>query len=161
MNVTQKIIVFFLFALLQVGLSAQTSLPDLQLKDINGKSFSLQEYAKNKTIVFSFWATWCVPCINELDAISEDYDDKKSELNFELIAVSIDDEKTKSRVKPMINGKGWDYKILMDTNQAFKRALNISSVPYVIIVKNGKIVYTHSGYTPGGEKELYAKLKSL
>jgi peroxiredoxin len=161
MNVTQKIIVFFLFAFLQVGLSAQTSLPDLQLKDINGKSFSLQEYAKNKTIVFSFWATWCVPCINELDAISEDYDDKKSELNFELIAVSIDDEKTKARVKPMINGKGWDYKILMDTNQAFKRALNISSVPYVIIVKNGKIVYTHSGYTPGGEKELYAKLKSL
>ena len=139
MNATQKLFTFLLFIFLQVGLNAQTSLPDLQLKDINGKSFSLQEYAKNKTIVFSFWATWCVPCINELDAISEEYEDKKSELNFELIAVSIDDEKTKARVKPMINGKGWDYKILMDTNQAFKRALNISNVPYVIIVKTEKL----------------------
>ena len=161
MNTTQKLFTFLFLIWIQVGLNAQTSLPDIQLKDINGNSYSLKEYSKNKTIVFSFWATWCVPCINELDAISEEYDEKKTELNFELIAVSVDDEKTKARVKPMINGKGWDYKILMDTNQAFKRALNISSVPYVIIVKNGKIVYTHSGYTPGGEKELYTKLKSL
>lgn len=89
--------------------------------------------------MFCFWATWCVPYINEIDAISEEYDDKNSELNFELIAVSNDDEKTKARVKPMINSKGWDYRILMDTNQAFKRALNISNVPYVIIVKTEKL----------------------
>ncbi len=157
-----KTVYVFVFIMLFSFLShAQTSVPDLKLNDINGKSVSLKEYSKDKLIVFSFWATWCVPCINELDAISEDYDTKKSELKFELIAVSIDDAKTKSRVKPMVSGKGWDYKILLDTNQAFKRAMNISSVPFVVVVKNGKVVYTHSGYTPGAEKELYKKLKTL
>lgn len=156
---TLNFIVFFLF--FSVLSHAQTSVPDIKLNDINGKSLSIKEYSKDKLIVFSFWATWCVPCINELDAISEDYDTKKSELKFELIAVSIDDEKTKSRVKPLVSGKGWDYKILMDTNQAFKRAMNISSVPFVVVVKNGKVVYTHSGYTPGAEKELYKKLKTF
>lgn len=150
------------FTLLFVAISySQTQIPDLNVTDINGKNISLKEITKDKTVVFSFWATWCVPCINELDAIAEDYNKKKEELNFELIAVSIDDARNKTRVKPLVNGKGWEYKILMDTNQNFKRAMNISSVPYVIIVKNGKIVHAHSGYTPGAEKELYKKLKSL
>lgn len=147
--------------LLTIVAFAQTQLPELTLTDINGKNVSLKDISKDKTVVFSFWATWCVPCINELDAIAEDYDKLKKELNFELIAVSIDDARAKTRVKPLVNGKGWDYKILMDTNQTFKRAMNITSVPYVILVKNGKIVHTHSGYTPGSEKELYKKIKSL
>lgn len=140
---------------------AQNSVPNLELKDLDGKSLNIQEYTKNKLVVFSFWATWCVPCINELDAIAEDYDDLSDDIGFELIAVSTDDARTKSRVKPMVNGKGWEYRILMDSNQGFKRAMNISSIPYVVVVKDGKIVHTHSGYTPGSEKELYKKLKEL
>ena len=140
---------------------SQTALPDIQLKNMDGQRISILELSKDKAIVFDFWATWCVPCINELDAISDEYEDLQDDFNFELIAVSIDDARTKSRVKPMVNGKGWDYEILLDSNQKLKRALNITSVPYVIIVKNGKIVYTHSGYTPGAEQELFEKFQSF
>ena len=140
---------------------SQTTLPNIQLKNLSGETISIQEISKEKVIIFDFWATWCVPCINELDAISDEYEDLQDEFNFELIAVSIDDARTKSRVKPMINGKGWEYEVLLDSNQKLKRALNISSVPYVIIVKNGKVVYTHSGYTPGAEQELYEKFQSF
>ena len=142
-------------------LNAQNALPDVQLTNLDGKSVSIQEMSKDKVLVYSFWATWCVPCINELDAIAEEYEDLQDDFDFELVAISIDDARGKSRVKPMVNGKGWEYEILLDTNQKLKRALNISSVPYVIIVKNGKIVYTHSGYTPGSEEELYEKFQSF
>ena len=154
-----SILIVIIFASLVV--KAQTSLPDIQLTDIDGKSVSIQELSKDKVIVYSFWATWCVPCINELDAIAEEYEDLQDDFDFELVAISIDDARTKSRVKPMINGKGWEYDILLDSNQKLKRALNIANVPYVIIVKNGKIVYTHSGYTPGSEQELYEKFQSF
>lgn len=157
----QKLSFLFAFLLLSLFSNAQTALPDLQLQTIDGKSVSIQEMTKDKVIVFDFWATWCVPCINELDVISEDYEDMQEEFGFELVAISVDNARSKSRVKPMVNGKGWDYKVLLDSNQKLKRALNISSVPYVIIVKNGKVVYTHSGYTPGAEEELFEKFKAF
>ncbi|HFS68222.1 MAG TPA: TlpA family protein disulfide reductase, partial [Flavobacteriia bacterium] len=142
--------------LISFNFYAQKNLPDLKLKNLNGKTVLLSEFTKNKTVVLSFWATWCGPCINELDAIAEQYDELQDE-GFELIAISIDDSRTKSRVKPLVNGKDWEYTILLDSNQELKRSLNIVNVPYVIIVKNNKIVYTHSCYNPGSEEEIIKK----
>ncbi len=157
----QKTSILFFFLLSSLFINAQTSLPDISLKNMDGQLVSLKEISKDKVLVFDFWATWCVPCINELDAIAEEYTDLQDEFGFELIAVSTDDARTKSRVKPLVNGKGWEYEILLDPNQKFKRAMNISTVPFVMIVKNGKIMYYHSGYTPGAEQELYEKFKSF
>ena len=99
--------------------------------------------------------------MNELDAIKENYKDWTKELNMEVIAVSIDDTRTQKRVKPLLNGKNWPYKVLLDTNQDLKRALSIANVPYTVVVKNQKIVYVHNGYSQGAEKELFIKLKQL
>jgi thiol-disulfide isomerase/thioredoxin len=142
---------------------AQNNLPDLSLSNLEGKIVSLKnEFSeKDKLYVFSFWATWCGPCINELDELNEVQQDWKKVANFEVIAVSTDDSRTQKRVKPLINGKGWDYKILLDTNQDFKRALSIVNIPYTIVVKNGKIVHIQNGYVPGSELELFEKLKTL
>jgi peroxiredoxin len=85
----------------------------------------------------------------------------KKSLNFEIIAVSTDDSRTQKRVKPLINGKGWDFKVLLDTNQDFKRALSIVNIPYTIVVKNSEIVHIQNGYVPGNEKVLLEKMKTL
>ncbi len=140
---------------------AQNKLPRISLKNTEGKRIDISKINTNNVTVFSFWATWCVPCINELDAISEDYSDWQNETNVEIIAVSVDDTRTASRVRPLVNGKSWDYQVLYDTNQEFKRAVNASSIPYLIIVKNNKIVYSHSGYTPGSEMKIYEKIKQF
>ena len=145
------------------NLYAQKQIPNLSLKNLDGKTISLKnDFAeKDKLYIFSFWATWCTPCIAELEEMSEVQDDWKKELNLEIIAVSVDDTRTQKRVKPLVNGKGWNYTILMDTNQEFKRALSIVNVPYTIVVKNGKIVHIQNGFVPGNEDELLAKLKTL
>jgi thiol-disulfide isomerase/thioredoxin len=115
----------------------------------------------DKLYLISFWATWCGPCINELDELNEVIDDWKKELNLEVIAVATDDARTQKRVKPMVNGKGWGYTILLDTNQDLKRALTIVNIPYTIVVKNNQILHIQNGYVPGSEVELLAKLKQL
>ncbi|SDW36290.1 AhpC/TSA family protein [Lutibacter oricola] len=141
---------------------SQNSLPNLSLKTIDGKTINLVDFGeKDQVVVYSFWATWCVPCINELDAINDEYEDWTEETNFKLIAVATDNARTSSRIKPLVNGKEWEYEILLDTNQDFKRAINANTIPHIIIVKNNKILYTHSGYTPGSEIELYEKIKEL
>ena len=155
----------YLVAVLLLSFStfSQSKLPNVTVKDLenNPINVSTDFVEQDKIYVFSFWATWCVPCINELEAINDVYSDWKKELNLELIAVSIDDSRTQKRVKPLLNGKGWEYKMLLDGNQDFKRALSIANIPYTIIVKNQKIVHIQNGYSQGAEKELFSVLKTL
>lgn len=151
--------------LLFVGFSAmaQKELPNLNLPNLEGKTLSLKNdfSEKDKIYIFSFWATWCTPCIQELDEMNNLQEEWKKSVNFEIVAISTDDSRTQKRVKPLINGKGWEFNVLLDTNQDFKRALSIVNIPYTIVVKNQKIVHIQNGYVPGSESELLEKLKSL
>lgn len=141
---------------------SQTNLPNITLKDLNGKSYNLARYnSSDKPVIISFWATWCGPCIKELKAINEVYGNWQKEFGVELVAVSIDDARTKSRVKPQVSGAGWKYTVLLDDNHELKRAMNIVNVPYTIIMYKGKVMFTHANYTPGIENEIYRELKSL
>ena len=157
-----KKLIMPLILLVSFAAISQSELPNIELKTIDGKTFNSQELSKdNKVTVVSLWATWCVPCLKELDAISEIYPDWQAETNVELFAVSVDDSRTVKRVKPLINGKGWDYTILLDTNNDFKRALGAATVPLTLLIKDNKIVFRHSGYSPGAEYELYEKIKEF
>lgn len=157
----KKILPLFLLMVSFCAIS-QNELPKVDLKTMDGKTVSSSELSKeDKIVIVSLWATWCVPCLKELDAISEVYDEWQSETNVELIAVSVDDSRTVKRVKPLINGKGWDYTILLDTNNDFQRALGAATVPLTLLIKNNEIVFRHSGYSPGSEMELYEKIKEL
>jgi len=153
------VIIFFSSSFALFG---QKTIPNATLTDLSGKKVDLYDQIdKDKITIISFWATWCVPCINELDAINDVYEEWKEDANIELIAISVDDARTQKRVKAMINGKGWDYKVFIDKNQSLKRALNISVIPHVIVLKGSKILYRHTGYTPGSEEELFEKIKKL
>lgn len=155
-------LIFPLLFIISFAAIAQNDLPNIELKTIDGNAFNSQELAKdNKVTIVSLWATWCVPCLKELDAINVIYPDWQAETNVELFAVSVDDSRTVKRVKPLINGKGWDYTILLDTNNDFKRALGAATVPLTLLIKDNKIVYRHSGYSPGAEYELYEKIKEF
>ena len=78
------------------------------------------------------------------------------------MAVSIDDEKTKSQVSVYVNGKAWDYMVLMDPNGDFKRAMGVNNVPHTFLInQEGAIVYTHNNYAPGDEEILYQEIKKL
>ena len=135
-------------------------LPSLVLKDLDGNDINLNTLVESENIfVFSFWATWCVPCINELDAISEVYEDWQDETKVKLIAIATDDTRTKKRVRPMVNGKSWEYLVLYDDNQDLKRALNITTLPHTLVLKNQKIIQRRTGYNPGVEDELYEIIK--
>ncbi len=158
-----KKLVLICIITLSSSLFAQHQMPSVLLKNLKGESINsnLDFQKKDVLYVFSFWATWCAPCVQELDAISDVYGDWKSKINIEIIAVSVDDARTEKRVKPLVNGKGWEYTVLLDTNQELKRSLSIANIPYVVVVKNKEIVYIQNGHSPGGEIELFEKLKSL
>jgi cytochrome c biogenesis protein CcmG, thiol:disulfide interchange protein DsbE len=159
----KKIFVSIITTLICLNCFGQSELPDVKLKTLSGDEVRFNSLGKNSdtVLVISLWATWCVPCIQELEAISEQYEDRQKETPFKLIAVSIDDSRTTQRVKPFVKGRGWPFEIYLDVNSDLKRALNINDVPHVLIIKQGKIVYQHNGYVAGNEEELFEKLETL
>lgn len=159
-----------LTSLLTIGLLSsftanvnEQTLPDISLKNTDGETININSYAKNgKFTAVSFWATWCGPCIKELDAVNENYEDWQEDYNFELVAVSIDNSRSSSKVKPLVAGKGWDYDVLLDPNKALANAMNVANPPMLFLVDtSGNIVYTHTGFKSGDELELEEKLKAL
>lgn len=157
-----KKIIPLLLLLVSLAATSQNEMPKVNLTTVDGHVFNSSSISTDdKVTIVSLWATWCVPCLKELDAISEIYDEWQEETGVELYAISVDDSRTVKRVKPLINGKSWDYTVLLDTNNDFKRALGAATVPLTLLVKNNEIVYRHSGYSPGAEYELYEKIKEF
>ncbi len=160
--IMKKLCVTVLCIVIGLAVMAQNELPNIKVKTLTGQEISFDQlgYNPDTAIIVSLWATWCVPCIQELETISDQYDERQKETPFKLIAISIDDSRTTKRVKPFVSGKGWPFEIFLDVNSELKRALNINDVPHILIIKNGKIVYQHNGYVAGNEVELFEKLRT-
>lgn len=156
---------FFLFIpcfLMYSFSQAQNELPAVKIKALNGQEINFNTLGENSdtAVIVSLWATWCIPCINELEAINDQYEERQKDSPFKLIAISVDDSRTSSRVRPFVKGRGWNFDIYLDVNNDLKRALNINDVPHVLIIRNGKIIYQHNGYIAGNEEELFEKIRS-
>ncbi len=138
-------------------------LPSYKLKNLKGEQVDLADFGKNgRPTIVSFWATWCKPCLSELNAIADYYEEWQDEYNVELVAVSLDNQRTAPKVKGVVNSLSWDYEILLDVNGESYRKFNFATPPYLVLVDaNGKIVYKHSGYLPGSEEEVEEKLVEI
>ncbi len=158
----KKLLFISLFILQGIFVFAQ-KLPSAEVKTLDNKTFNTSEISNNgKPIIISFWATWCKPCIKELTNINEEYQDLRDETGVKLIAVSIDEPRSSKRVAPFVNGRAWDYEVLLDVNSDFKRAMNVVNVPHTFLINGeGKIVWQHTSYVDGDEDELFEKVREL
>ncbi|MCK9304153.1 MAG: TlpA family protein disulfide reductase, partial [Bacteroidales bacterium] len=156
-NLSVSLCVTALLSLFSTPLSSQTSLPDMFAKGLDGKEVKLTDILTGeKPVVISFWATWCNPCVEELEAVSEKFESWQKEIDFTYVAISTDDVRSTSRVRSFVSGREWPFTVLIDANQEIMKAMNISSIPFTMILsKDGVVRYSHSGYIPGDEKTLF------
>jgi thiol-disulfide isomerase/thioredoxin len=146
--------------------SAQPSgrpLPEVVVKTVSGQNFIFNKLENGgKPIIVDFWATWCKPCIEELNAIHDNYADWQKETGVKVVAVSLDDARTMNRVAPMVNGRGWEYEVYIDPNSDLKRAMNVNMPPHTFVVNGkGEIVWQHVGFAEGNELELFDVVKKV
>lgn len=137
------------------------TLPDVDVKDLTGKMVKSSSLLNtNGLTIIDFWATWCKPCILELDNISDQYPRWQKETGVKIIAISIDDARNAAKVAPFVKGRDWTYEVYIDENSDFKRALNVGNIPHTFLLnKQGEIIWQHNSYASGDEDELYELIK--
>lgn len=163
MRTITAIVCFLLLHNFCVAQSSVRKIPVVNVKTLSGRTVSTGKLSNDgKPIIISFWATWCKPCVKELNAIAEVYEDWIDETGVKLIAVSIDDSRNTAKVGPFVNGKGWDYEVVLDVNRDFSRAMSVNTVPHTFLINGkGEIVWQHTTYADGDEDELYEVIKKV
>lgn len=166
MRMTNKVMILLLMSILVTTVFTQelNRVPSVKVKTMNGaKIVDAADFNNDgKPFVINFWATWCKPCIKELNNINEVYQDWVDETGVKIIAVSIDDSRNSKRVAPFVAGRGWEYEVYLDENSELRRAMNVTNPPHTFLVNSkGEIVWQHNGYAPGQEDELYEKILEL
>jgi len=165
----KNILLIGLFAFLFTASYAQENqknygkVPAIEVKTMDGNAFNMSSISNDgKPMIITFWATWCKPCIKEHDAINEVYEDWVDETGVKMYAISIDNARSSRGVLPLVNGKNWEFEVLLDENGNFKRAMNVNVPPHTFIVDgNGMIVWQHVGYLDGDEAEYIEVVKKL
>jgi cytochrome c biogenesis protein CcmG/thiol:disulfide interchange protein DsbE len=148
-----------------LGVRAQDKLsqaPNFTLPDLNGKKVALKSLLGKGPVFVHFWATWCVPCQEEmayLEKIYENYKDK----GLVIVAISNDDPKTVNKVKPFIKGRRYKFLVLLDTSQEVSNLYHVQDVmptDYLIDAK-GRVHKVYSGYHAGDEVTIEKDIVTL
>jgi peroxiredoxin len=140
---------------------AISSAPDFTATGVDGKTYKLQDALKKGPVLLDFWATYCKPCMQELPQMQklwEKYRDK----GFGFLTISGDDSRSISKLKPLIQSKGFKFPTLLDTDKKINNLYNVRNYPTsVLIAHDGRIVAQTQGYTPGDEKEMEKRILAL
>jgi peroxiredoxin len=141
--------------------SKDTDIPSVTVLDMQNKKVDTKTFSNNgKPIVILFWATWCKPCIQEMKAIHEVYEEWQEQTGVKIIAISIDDSRSSKKVAPFVKGRDWKFDVYIDENGDFRRAMNVNNPPHSFIIDaKGKIVWQHNGYAPGDEENMLKEIK--
>lgn len=127
---------------------------DFTLTDLDGKKVTLSDL-KGKNVYINFWATWCPWCIKELPDIEKVYQEYKDK---DLVILAIDLGENKDTVKSFIDQNKYNFKVLLDSDQAVAQAYNINSIPVSIFInKDGNIVAKRVGALTEEELQSYVK----
>ena len=131
--------------------------PAFQLDDIDGKPVRLEDL-RGKTVLLNFWATYCVPCLTELEAY-RGLQMRHGDEGLRIIAVSVDAPQTAARARSFARSRAFPFVVVLDPEQEAYRLYNVSTMPTsVLIDAQGRIVWRKEGFQPGDESDVERRI---
>jgi peroxiredoxin len=134
---------------------------DFTLNDLSGKAVSLSDF-RGKVVVISFWATWCQPCILELNTLKT-FLPKYEDQGLVILAIDTDGPETLPQARSVAKRNGWTMPVLLDQEGTVMSVLNPrGNTPYsVYIDRDGVVSYTHEGFSTGDAPKIEERIKKM
>lgn len=121
-----------------------------------GDTFTLSEQAGN-VVLINFWATWCGPCVEEMPALQDLYEEYGDSDNVRIILINAGE--SSQTVHRFLSQNGYTMPCIYDTDNTVNDQYGVMGIPYTVIFnKDGTVAETFEG-SYGCEKqyELYKK----
>src|SRR5581483_5311038 len=114
---------------------------------------------KGKITLINIWATWCVPCREELPAVQKQYEQLKDSKDLQVITIATDDNP--GLVRPFMDNQHYTFPVVLAHD--FAEQQGFSSIPRTWIVDAaGTLRAERIGYYPGDWPDaMLAKLKEI
>ena len=111
-------------------------------KTPDGRTIKLSDY-KGKVLFLNFWATWCLPCLEEMPAMNR-LNLKMQDKPFAMLAVNLVEEE--ARVKKFLVDKTFSFELLLDPDGLVSTDYAVANIPLTYILnQQGFIIHRALG----------------
>lgn len=132
--------------------------PDFTLRDLEGKSISLQSL-HGKVVILTFWATWCPACRSEMPSLNALY---RRLARQGVVVLGINGGEPTARVKSFMEKENLDFPVVMDESGDVHALYQIRQYPTMFIIdRQGRLVDRHIGLRDWNAPEHVQTLRSL
>ncbi len=115
--------------------------PNFSLSELNGEEINLQEFS-GKPVLINFWATWCIPCREEMPLIEKYYKDYYP--NLVVLGVNVGEKP--EIVRAFVDELGLTFPILMDQGNKISSLYKVLGFPTTIFIdEDGVLMYQYTG----------------
>lgn len=127
------------------GLAPGAKAPDFVVSRVDGAARKLSGY-RGKAVVLNMWATWCMPCVEEmpvLNAIQREFGAR----GLEVLGLAGDDDP--QRVRDFMVDHDLEFEVLLDPDGSVGTMYEITGYPETFFIdREGRIRWKFIGRLP-------------
>lgn len=135
----------------------EAQFPKVKGKTVDGKEIDVKSI-KAPVVILNFWASWCVPCLQEfpsLVALQKQFGPDK----VFVLGINSDEEDIEKNIKKTYEKQNLNFPSILDQGK-LSGLFNINNLPASLIFVEGKLLKAHIGITDFQERSLVSKIKS-
>ena len=125
---------------------------------VHAEELDLSAY-KGKVVYLDFWASWCVPCrlsFPWMNQVQQVYAPKG------VVVVAVNVDRDRAQADAFLSQMPHNFRVVYDPSGKIAGQFNFKDMPTsVLIGRDGKQHFVHSGFFPAQEGEYIAHLESL
>lgn len=141
----------------------QAKAPSLDnIVDLSGQPVR-PESLRGKVIVIDFWATWCIPCMQEMPYLQKVYDVYKNDPRVAFLVINSGARNTLQDAQNWSGNKKYTFPVYFHTNPAVGDVFGFTVIPAVFVIDpDGRLQFRTIGFEgPDMEDKLGTEIKIL
>jgi thiol-disulfide isomerase/thioredoxin len=132
--------------------------PEFNLPARGGATVDLSQF-KGQVVMINFWASWCVPCRQEMPLLDSIYK-KYKPLGFTLLSVNVEPEQKDA--ESFLKQTPVTFPVLFDAKSKVSGLYNVQGMPTTVFIdRKGNVRLMHVSYKAGDENLYMDQIRSL